>query len=216
MKNLLFFVIFLALAYVSLGKNLERFEPPLPPEGDPDMPDLPNFPPHEENPDMPDIPTDLTMPTTTPNIITSPTTATTTTSTTATTTTITTTTTTTTTTTITTTTTRTTARRTTTRRKCRGGNSCCTYYNKCGSGEGDCDRNSDCKGSLYCGTNNCAWKWSSFDSWTDDCCTRIKPASCFLGNTQILMKNGKTKAISELKTGEVILDGNLKAVKVES
>ena len=81
MKNLLFFVIFLALAYVSLGKNLERFEPPLPPEGDPDMPDLPNFPPHEENPDMPDIPTDLTMPTTTPNIITSPTTATTTTTT---------------------------------------------------------------------------------------------------------------------------------------
>ena len=30
------------------------------------------------------------------------------------------------------------------------------------------------------------------------------------------MKNGKTKAISELKTGEVILDGNLKPVKVES
>ena len=203
MKNLLFFVIFLALAYVSLGKNLERFEPPLPPEGDPDMPDLPNFPPHEENPDMPDIPTDLTMPTTTPNIITSPTTATTTTTTATTTTTR-------------TTARRTTTRRTTTRRKCRGGNSCCTYYNKCGSGEGDCDRNSDCKGSLYCGTNNCAWKWSSFDSWTDDCCTRIKPASCFLGNTQILMKNGKTKAISELKTGEVILDGNLKAVKVES
>lgn len=187
MKNLLFFVIFLALAYVSLGKNLERFEPPLPPEGDPDMPDLPNFPPHEENPDMPDIPTDLTMPTTTPNIITSPTTATTTTTTATTTTTR-------------TTARRTTTRRTTTRRKCRGGNSCCTYYNKCGSGEGDCDRNSDCKGSLYCGTNNCAWKWSSFDSWTDDCCTRIKPASCFLGNTQILMKNGKTKAISELKT----------------
>ena len=187
MKNLLFFVIFLALAYVSLGKNLERFEPPLPPEGDPDMPDLPNFPPHEENPDMPDIPTDLTMPTTTPNIITSPTTATTTTTTATTTTTR-------------TTARRTTTRRTTTRRKCRGGNSCCTYYNKCGSGEGDCDRNSDCKESLYCGTNNCAWKWSSFDSWTDDCCTRIKPASCFLGNTQILMKNGKTKAISELKT----------------
>ena len=35
-------------------------------------------------------------------------------------------------------------------------------------GEGDCNSNDDCKGSLVCGSNNCAG--STFVS-TDDCCT---------------------------------------------
>ena len=36
-----------------------------------------------------------------------------------------------------------------------GGAACCTSSNQCGSGEGDCDSDSDCIGSLKCGSNNC-------------------------------------------------------------
>merc|ERR1712110_803879 len=36
-----------------------------------------------------------------------------------------------------------------------GGWSCCSSSNQCGVGEGDCDKDSDCSGSLKCGTNNC-------------------------------------------------------------
>ena len=32
---------------------------------------------------------------------------------------------------------------------------CCSYYHRCDEGEGDCDRDSDCSGSLVCGNNNC-------------------------------------------------------------
>ena len=41
-----------------------------------------------------------------------------------------------------------------------GANSCCTEDNPCDEGEGDCDSDSDCKGSLECGSNNCA-RWHS-------------------------------------------------------
>merc|ERR1719379_2197231 len=37
-------------------------------------------------------------------------------------------------------------------------------------GEGDCDRNSDCAGSLVCGFNNCPW------GDEDDCCTYPAPS----------------------------------------
>ena len=36
-----------------------------------------------------------------------------------------------------------------------GGWSCCTTTNQCGIGEGDCDNDSQCSGSLKCGTDNC-------------------------------------------------------------
>ena len=32
-----------------------------------------------------------------------------------------------------------------------GGASCCTSSNQCGAGEGDCDSDDDCFGSLRCG-----------------------------------------------------------------
>ena len=45
--------------------------------------------------------------------------------------------------------------------------SCCSFYNKCGENEGDCDFDSDCIGNLKCGTNNCVG--SKFHSLSDCC-----------------------------------------------
>ena len=36
-----------------------------------------------------------------------------------------------------------------------GGGTCCTSENKCGVGEGDCDKDADCHGTLKCGVDNC-------------------------------------------------------------
>eukprot|EP00121_Abeoforma_whisleri_P011094 Awhi_evm1s10234 len=47
-------------------------------------------------------------------------------------------------------------------------NGCCSTASKCNFGEGDCDKNSHCKGDLVCGYNNCQWTEGS----TFDCCTR--------------------------------------------
>jgi len=52
---------------------------------------------------------------------------------------------------------------------CEGGDSCCTLDKPCFEGEGDCDEDSECRGSLRCGTDNCYGE--GFDD-TDDCCTR--------------------------------------------
>ena len=40
---------------------------------------------------------------------------------------------------------------------CRGGYGCChkDHSNMCGEGEGDCNQDEDCAGSLICGNNNC-------------------------------------------------------------
>ena len=50
-----------------------------------------------------------------------------------------------------------------------GGWYCCTSSNLCGADEGDCDVDSECAGSLICGTNNCpsGFYYSGFD-----CCKR--------------------------------------------
>ena len=53
-------------------------------------------------------------------------------------------------------------------KKCTGDDSCCTDSEKCGVGEGDCDYDSDCHGSLKCGHNNCP-QVVTFGSG-DDCC----------------------------------------------
>lgn len=56
---------------------------------------------------------------------------------------------------------------------CIGGDSCCTSSNPCGKGEGDCDYDNDCIGSLACGTDNCQLMNPDFaDKFdpTDDCC----------------------------------------------
>ena len=51
---------------------------------------------------------------------------------------------------------------------CYGGDTCCTAANQCSIGEGDCDADTDCKGNLVCGMDNC--DGMDFDM-TDDCCT---------------------------------------------
>jgi len=55
-----------------------------------------------------------------------------------------------------------------------GGWYCCTSSNLCGADEGDCDVDSECAGSLICGTNNCpsGFYYSGFD-----CCKR-NPIAC--------------------------------------
>ena len=41
--------------------------------------------------------------------------------------------------------------------------SCCSSYNRCNEGEGDCDSDSDCSGNLVCGSNNCRGGSSGLD-----------------------------------------------------
>ena len=43
---------------------------------------------------------------------------------------------------------------------------CCTALQPCEYGEGDCDNDGECAGSLVCGTNNCG---GIFDSGADCC-----------------------------------------------
>ena len=52
-----------------------------------------------------------------------------------------------------------------------GNEECCSDLkgSKCGEGDGDCDKDSECEGSLVCGRNNCPWGDG------DDCC--MKPPS---------------------------------------
>jgi len=45
---------------------------------------------------------------------------------------------------------------------------CCTYANQCSKGEGDCDWDYHCKGSMKCGSNNCH-KSLGYPSWADCC-----------------------------------------------
>merc|ERR1712168_643028 len=53
---------------------------------------------------------------------------------------------------------------------CKGYDDCCGNAGyKCGSGEGDCDWDSDCKSGYYCGSNNC---WGPLFDSTDDCCVK--------------------------------------------
>lgn len=65
-------------------------------------------------------------------------------------------------------------------RTCNGGDSCCTWSNRCGENEGDCDWTSQCQPGLFCGDNNCrgSGRGSGFDS-TDDCCYK---ADCSCSN----------------------------------
>ena len=54
--------------------------------------------------------------------------------------------------------------------------SCCSSTSPCNVGEGDCDFDSDCAGSLTCGMNNCVNDFSSNgSSWSSaaDCCVMM-------------------------------------------
>ena len=59
--------------------------------------------------------------------------------------------------------------------KCEGGWNCCTSSSPCDVGEGDCDKDWDCKGSFVCGTDNCHNTQSSYVDLNQqrDCCRRI-------------------------------------------
>ena len=47
---------------------------------------------------------------------------------------------------------------------------CCSYIRgKCGEGDGDCDSDDECEGSLKCGKDNCPWGDG------DDCCYNPNP-----------------------------------------
>ena len=53
--------------------------------------------------------------------------------------------------------------------------SCCSTANPCQLGQGDCDSNSECAGTLVCGLNNCRADHSITGSNWDtiaDCCIR--------------------------------------------
>merc|ERR1719412_2354703 len=72
--------------------------------------------------------------------------------------------------------------------RCKGRNflprPCCTPQNPCPEGQGDCEIDSDCAGSLVCGNNNCK-QFGSFFHEKDDCCVKpepipapVKPRTC--------------------------------------
>merc|ERR1719318_477414 len=51
--------------------------------------------------------------------------------------------------------------------RCKGkDDGCCTKDKPCDEGEGDCDDDTECRGSLVCGKDNCPW------GDDDDCCKR--------------------------------------------
>ena len=47
--------------------------------------------------------------------------------------------------------------------------SCCTSANPCGLGQGDCNSNDECGGTLTCGSNNCLNDFGFGDSGLDCC-----------------------------------------------
>ena len=47
---------------------------------------------------------------------------------------------------------------------------CCTSFDPCGVGEGDCDSDTDCIGDLICGYNNCQSLDSGWNYYDFDCC----------------------------------------------
>ena len=59
---------------------------------------------------------------------------------------------------------------------CRGGEHCCYigHANRCGEGEGDCNTDNDCDGSLVCGQNNCLKTRNAGGLYDDqdDCCEK--------------------------------------------
>ena len=59
--------------------------------------------------------------------------------------------------------------------RCNGGmflelEDCCNNLSPCDIGEGDCDTDDDCLGSLVCGKQNCG---SGFFWNSTDCCTTL-------------------------------------------
>jgi len=100
---------------------------------------------------------------------------------------------------------------------------CCTASNPCERGDGDCDSDDDCKGSLECGTDNCdrqgllgRWKNQRLYSKTDDCCcdpTIDKKyecgvwdvtVNCFSLDSLVTLSSGHPISLSTLKKGDLV------------
>ena len=72
-----------------------------------------------------------------------------------------------------------------------GGSSCCKTSNKCGEGEGDCDKDSHCQANLICGKDNCNAALGFPSSY--DCC--YDPNT---GNFAIITLNKKGGWLTQL------------------
>ena len=51
-----------------------------------------------------------------------------------------------------------------------GDDNFCEKHCPCSVGKGDCDHDSDCKGNLKCGHNNCNRSYGAPFDFDDDCC----------------------------------------------
>ena len=51
-------------------------------------------------------------------------------------------------------------------------NACC--IGQCEEGEGDCDKDEDCKGDLVCGTDNCRVPQGILNEFDDCCMVKVK------------------------------------------
>jgi len=74
--------------------------------------------------------------------------------------------------------------------ECTGGDNCCSDSEPCDLHEGDCDKDSHCKGELKCGHNNCGDGYG-FDP-TDDCCvaSAARPADGTVTNDCLCGEKG--------------------------
>ena len=66
---------------------------------------------------------------------------------------------------------------------------CCSSENPCDEGEGDCENDSECSGTLVCGINNCK-QFGQFFHEKDDCCEKpLTSATTFLPKTRCQGRN---------------------------
>jgi len=100
---------------------------------------------------------------------------------------------------------------------------------RCGRGDGDCDKNSDCQPGLICGKNNChkllnlGWPYNHYgfirdtsgklDNTDDCCCVKgVDPgctdAGCFSLDSVVTLSSGRSKPMSGLKKGEKVATVN--------
>ena len=70
---------------------------------------------------------------------------------------------------------------------CTGDDSCCTAEYPCEVGEGDCDKDTECKGKLKCGSDNCKPCTNDLDCSKfeddDDCCYDPTNVTCIGGDS---------------------------------
>jgi len=69
---------------------------------------------------------------------------------------------------------------------CKGGLNCCET-NICGLGEGPCNNDDQCSGSLRCGTNNCVGNtFGTGDSCCEEDCSYVRGEACTGGTANVI------------------------------